>query len=48
MESDNPWRLAQTKSLRDEARSASGARRHRRPGDRRQQVSDVEDLIAVA
>jgi ABC-type sugar transport system substrate-binding protein len=47
MESDNPWRLAQTKSLRDEA-----ARRGYElvvtdaQGQTAKQVSDVEDLIA--
>ncbi len=33
MESNNPWRIAETKSLRDEAREARrAARRHRRAG----------------
>ena len=47
MESDNPWRLAQTQSLRDEA-----ARRGYElvvtdaQGQTAKQVSDVEDLIA--
>jgi ribose transport system substrate-binding protein len=47
MESDNPWRIAQTKSLRDEA-----ALRHidlvvtDAQGQTAKQVSDVEDLIA--
>ena len=47
MESDNPWRLAQTQSLKDEA-----ARRGVRlvvtdaQGQTAKQVSDVEDLIA--
>ncbi|HVE78297.1 MAG TPA: ABC transporter substrate-binding protein [Gemmatimonadaceae bacterium] len=47
MESDNPWRLAQTKSLRDEA-----AKRGYQlvvtdaQGQTAKQVSDVEDLIA--
>jgi galactofuranose transport system substrate-binding protein len=47
MESDNPWRLAQTKSLRDEAAKrgielvVTDAQ-----GQTAKQVSDVEDLIA--
>jgi galactofuranose transport system substrate-binding protein len=47
MESDNPWRIAQTKSLRDEA-----AKRGYQlvvtdaQGQTAKQVSDVEDLIA--
>jgi len=47
MESDNPWRIAETKSLRDEA-----AKRGVRivvtdaQGQTAKQVSDVEDLIA--
>jgi ribose transport system substrate-binding protein len=47
MESDNPWRIAETKSLRDEA-----ARRGVKlvvtdaQGQTAKQVSDVEDLIA--
>ncbi len=47
MESDNPWRLAQTKSLRDEAAKrgvelvVTDAQ-----GKTAKQVSDVEDLIA--
>ena len=47
MESDNPWRIAETKSLRDEA-----ARRGVQlvvtdaQGQTAKQVSDVEDLIA--
>jgi ribose transport system substrate-binding protein len=47
MESDNPWRLAQTKSLRDEAQKrgvelvVTDAQ-----GQTAKQVSDVEDLIA--
>src|SRR5687767_2326954 len=47
MESDNPWRIAQTKSLQDEA-----ARRGYQlvvtdaQGQTAKQVSDVEDLIA--
>ena len=47
MESDNPWRLAETKSLKDEA-----AKRGIQlvvtdaPGQTAKQVSDVEDLIA--
>jgi ABC-type sugar transport system, periplasmic component len=47
MESNNPWRIAQTKSLRDEA-----AKRHvslvvtDAEGQTAKQVSDVEDLIA--
>jgi len=47
MESDNPWRIAQTKSLRDEAAKrgvelvVTDAQ-----GQTAKQVSDVEDLIA--
>ena len=47
MESDNPWRIAQTKSLRDEAEKrgvdlvVTDAQ-----GQTAKQVSDVEDLIA--
>jgi ribose transport system substrate-binding protein len=47
MESDNPWRIAQTKSLRDEAKArgltlvVTDAQ-----GQTAKQVSDVEDLIA--
>jgi len=47
MESDNPWRIAETKSLRDEA-----AKRNVQlvvtdaQGQTAKQVSDVEDLIA--
>lgn len=47
MESDNPWRIAQTKSLRDEAAErgvqlvVTDAQ-----GQTAKQVSDVEDLIA--
>jgi ribose transport system substrate-binding protein len=47
MESDNPWRIAETKSLRDEAASrgvdlvVTDAQ-----GQTAKQVSDVEDLIA--
>src|SRR5437773_12545094 len=47
MESDNPWRLAETKSLKDEAAKrgiqlvVTDAQ-----GQTAKQVSDVEDLIA--
>src|SRR5688500_19070148 len=47
MESDNPWRIAQTKSLQDEA-----AKRGYQlvvtdaQGQTAKQVSDVEDIIA--
>ncbi|GAC1650653.1 MAG: ABC transporter substrate-binding protein [Gemmatimonadaceae bacterium] len=47
MESDNPWRLAQTKSLRDEAAKRGYALVVTdAQGQTAKQVSDVEDLIA--
>jgi len=47
MESDNPWRIAETKSLRDEA-AKRGAQLvvTDAQGQTAKQVSDVEDLIA--